>query len=236
MAAMVEIVMDGPGKNALGTKMMGLLRSELEAAGGAPVLLTGAGDAFCSGLNLKEVASLDDAGMAGFLDTLEATCAALFDYPGPTVAAVNGHAIAGGAVLALCCDVRLACERDRARIGLNEVAIGLRFPPGILRIVRHRLPARHLAEVLLGAGLHAPADAARLGLVDGVEADVLGAARARLSALAAHPPSAYAATKADLGRGVTLVGETERKRFVEEVLPVWTSQATKDRVRAALGH
>ena len=199
------------------------------------MLLTGAGDAFCSGLDLREVASLDDAGMVAFLERLEATCAALFDYPGPTVAAVNGHAIAGGAILALCCDVRLACDRERPRIGLNEVAIGLRFPPAILRIVRHRLPPEHLAEVLLGAGLHPPREAARVGLVDAVADDCLAEARARLEALAAHPPAAYAATKADLGRGVTAVDDVERRRFAEEVAPVWTSQATRDRVLAALG-
>ena len=231
---MVEIVMDGPGKNALGTEMMDFLRGRLEAAGGAPVLLTGAGDAFCSGLDLREVAGLDDAGMVAFLERLEATCAALFDYPGPTVAAVNGHAIAGGAILALCCDVRVACPRDRARIGLNEVAIGLRFPPGVLRIVRHRLPPERLGEVLLGAGLFPPAEAARVGLVDAVVDDCLADARARLGRLAGHPPAAYAATKADLGRGVTEVDDAERRRFAEEVVPVWTSTAIRDRILAAL--
>src|SRR4051812_20766858 len=101
---MVEITMSGPGKNALGTTMMIFLQEKLREAGGAPVLLTGAGDAFSAGLNLKEVASLDAAGMETFLRRLEALIEALYVYPGPVVALVNGHAIAGGCVLTLCCD------------------------------------------------------------------------------------------------------------------------------------
>ena len=163
-------------KNALGTEMLDHIDAELARAGGAPVLLTGGGDAFSAGLDLREVASLDAPGMKRFLDKLEGVCARLFDYPGPTVAAVNGHAIAGGCVLTICCDLRVCTSSPRARIGLNEVALGLRFPPGIAAIVRARVPPRSVAEVVLGAGLHAPEDARRLGLVDELADDVAGVA------------------------------------------------------------
>src|SRR5260370_27283898 len=117
---MREIVVRGPGKNALGTEMMGFLLAQLDAAAGKPILLTGEGDAFAAGLNLKEVARLDEAGMARFLEMLERVMCALYLYPGPTVALVNGHAIAGGCVLALCCDRRIACDEPRLKMGLNE--------------------------------------------------------------------------------------------------------------------
>ena len=68
---MFEIVMDGPGKNALGSQMMDFLLAKLGEAAGKPVLLTGKGDAFSAGLNLKEVASLDAPGMEVFLVKLE---------------------------------------------------------------------------------------------------------------------------------------------------------------------
>jgi len=93
----VEIKLDGPAKNALGTEMILYVTEALQAAGGKPVLLTGTADAFSAGLDLKEVASLDASGMATFLRRLEEMAAALYCYPGPTVALVNGHAIAGAA-------------------------------------------------------------------------------------------------------------------------------------------
>ena len=123
---MYELVIAGPGKNALGSGVMDSLLAGLEAADGQPVLLRGEGDAFSAGLNLKELAILDLAGMEVFLGKLGRIAAALFDYPAPTVAYVNGHAIAGGCILALCCDWRVGVTEPRMRMGLNEVALGLR--------------------------------------------------------------------------------------------------------------
>ncbi len=230
----LDIVIEAPGKNALGSDIMNSLRRRIADGAGRPLLLTGAGDAFSAGLNLKEVASLDADGMRDFLLTLEALIQDLFAYPGPTVAAVNGHAIAGGAVLALCCDHIVATTNPRVRIGLNEVALGLRFPPTVLQVVSHRLPRRHHAQVLLGAALHAPADALRLGLVDQLADDPVAVARQHLAALAAHPPDAYAATKADLHGAVGQVDADSNRRFADDVLPVWTSAAVKARIDAVL--
>lgn len=228
----VQVEITGPGKNALGTPVMEELQARLDAAAGRPLLLTGAGDAFSAGLNLKEVASLDEPGMDAFLRRLERLVATLWSYPGPSVALVNGHAIAGGCILALCCDQRLALAQPKLRIGLNEVALGLRFPPSILRLVRTRLSPAHLDEVLLGAGLHGPQDALRLGLVDElVEGDGLEQARARLSALAAHPPDAYAATKAQLRPA--LIDAASDAAF-RAILPTWTSPELKARIAAIL--
>ena len=92
----VRVVLDGPGKNALSTPLMTRALGEVRAAGSRPVLLTGAGDAFSAGLNLKELATLDGAGMERFLGLLGELVRALYLHPAPTVALVNGHAIAGG--------------------------------------------------------------------------------------------------------------------------------------------
>src|SRR5215468_9195252 len=100
----------GAGRNALGTAVMRDIIGQLERAGDRPVLLTGAGTTFSAGLDLKEVASLDAPGMERYLLLLDELIDAVFDYPGPTVACVNGHAIAGGCVLVLCCDVRIVVD------------------------------------------------------------------------------------------------------------------------------
>jgi enoyl-CoA hydratase/carnithine racemase len=231
---MKEIILDGPGKNALGIELMQSLRAELARAGGEPVLMTGAGDAFSAGLNLKEVAELDAQGMHTFLDLLEDLVHDLYLYPGPLVALVNGHAIAGGCVVALCADHRIAKASAHVRVGLNEVALGVRFPPRVLRLARARLPAEHRERVLLGAELYTVEHARELGLVDEVADDASSRAGERLANLARHPRDAYAATKLALRRNELQASPEERARWLEHDLPVWTSPETKERVRAVL--
>src|SRR5258707_15297863 len=156
----------GPGKNALSTPVMQDIMAQLRAAGGRPVLLKGDTGGFSAGLKLKEVAGLDRDGMLRFLELLEEMVDTVFNYAGPTVAAVNGHAIAGGCVLALCCDHRIATDDRSIRIGLNEVALGLEFPPRVMGVVRRRVPPRSIERVTLEAGLHDPRRALELGLID----------------------------------------------------------------------
>jgi len=232
---MIEIRIEGPGKNALGTELIQSVLADIEAANGAPLLFTGAGDAFSAGLNLREVERLDEAGMTEFLDRLVSFFQTIWLYPGPTAAAVNGHAIAGGCILAMCCDHAVATDNSRARIGLNEVAIGLRFPPALLRFVQATVSPPNLNEVVLGAGLHKPHDALRLGLVHAVSADPVADATEKLVAWAKHSPTAYAATKHDLRADVMTASESEKAAFQKEVVPFWTSPELKAQIRAILG-
>lgn len=224
--------MDGPGKNSLGSEMMDFLLARLGEANGKPVLLTGKGDAFSAGLNLKEVASLDRAGMEAFLTKLERLMSALFLYPGPTVALVNGHAIAGGGLLTLCCDHRIAAKNPKAKIGLNEVALGLRFPPQVMGIVVYR--TRAFEEVVLGAELFDPDNALRVGLVDEVREDARAAAEKRIALLASHPPAAYAAAKATLRNPAIAVERDSLEKFFADALPAWTSPELKAKIAAVL--
>ncbi len=229
----VRVVLEGPGKNALSTALMTKALGEVRAAGSRPLLLSGAGDAFSAGLNLKELAVLDLAGMRTFLGALGDLVKALFLHPGPTVALVNGHAIAGGAILALTCDYRIAKDDAAIRIGLNETAIGLEFPPSILRLVRARISPQFLDRVILEAGLHAPREAARIGLIDEASEDAPAAAEAKLAALALHPRPTYASAK-NILRGA-LLDETpaELQRF-EQLIPLWTSDELKMRIASVL--
>jgi enoyl-CoA hydratase/carnithine racemase len=231
---MVELVMSGPGKNALGMDLMEWMLQRLDGARGAPILLSGAGDVFSAGLTLQEVARLDRAGMERFLDTLERLVERLYLHDAPVVACVNGHAIAGGCVLTLCADHRVVVDRGDVRIGLNEVALGLRYPPKLFTVVRRRVAPRALERVVLEAALHPPRTALELGLVDELAADVASVARARLAALAAHPRETYAATKRALrGTALPLSAEEER-RFRDELVPAWVTPEVKERVQAVL--
>lgn len=229
-----ELSISAPGRNALSTELMQRLLAAVREASGRPLLLAGSDGSFSAGLNLKEVASLEPPAMSRFLLLLDELIDALYEYPGPSVACVDGHAIAGGCVLALCCDWRVAAEREDIRIGLNEVALGLEFPPKILALARDRVPRRHLEHVLLEGGLHAPRQAQALGLVDEIAAEPLSAASAALARLAAPPRTTYVATKDALRRGVLALSGAQRRDFEERIVPAWCAPETKARIRARL--
>jgi len=229
-----QLVLSAPGRNALSSDHMQRLIAALREADGRPLLLVGADETFSAGLNLKEVAGLDAPGMMRFLHLLDALMLALYEYPGPTVACVNGHAIAGGCVLALCCDWRVAADRADIRIGLNEVALGLEFPPMILNLVRDRVPRRHLERVVLEAGLHDPRTARDLGLIDEVASDPLPVAQAALARLAGVPATTFRATKRTLREGVLALDEVQRRYFEQQVVPAWCAPETKERITARL--
>jgi enoyl-CoA hydratase len=229
---MNEIVLSGPGKNCLSTAMMDFLIAKLREAEGGPVLLTGAGDAFCAGLDLKELASLDAAGMQAYLRKLETMVETLYRHPGPVVAAANGHAIAGGCVLLLCSDVKIGSNHPKVKIGLNELALGVRFPPVTLSIVKERVPVQHHNTVILGAGLFDPTESLRLGLVDEIADDPVAAGRKRLVAMASHPPATFAATKAALLRP-RLDAAVVEQEFLK-MLPAWSDGETHRRIVSVL--
>ncbi len=231
---MRDILVAGPAKNALGTDVLESLGEQLAAAGDEPLLVRGEGDAFSAGLNLKEIIAADEAHLRRFLDLLNQVVVGLFRHPAPTVAAVGGHAIAGGAILARACDHVVATRDENALIGLNETPIGLRFPPRLLAVLVHRLPRRCHTEVFLGGALVTPAEAVRLGLADELADHVEAVARQRLETFAAHPRATYAANKAMLQGTVGLPDPEAERRFVEDVLPSWTAPELKARLQALL--
>jgi len=228
----------GPGMNALGSVLMNDILGQIDAAGDQPLLFVGEGKAFSAGLDLKEVLSLDAAGMRAFLDLLVKLTLRVYHHPAPTVAAVHGHAIAGGAVLARACDVVVVPAEGRGRVGLNEVALGLHFPPALLRTLMARIPRRHHTAVFLGAGLHKGPEAVRLGLADVLSEGGPEGVRARseleLVALAAHPAHAFANAKKALQRGVPGVTEQDLADFERDSLPVWVGEPLKAMIRKIL--
>lgn len=228
------ITLDGPGKNAIGSDMMRFVLDQLAEADGRPVLITGAGDALSAGLNLKEVVDLTEATMREFLGLLERMIRTLLLYPGPTCALVNGHAIAGGAIITLCCDLSVAAPNPRVRIGLNEVALGLRFPPRLLKAICHRLPPEMHEPVLLGSGLHNPTRAAELGLLTAVAEDPAAWVEEHFVPLTKHDAAAYAFTKRLLRQDAMAISGAEEALYESEIIPAWISPELKANIRALL--
>lgn len=164
--------------NALDLELLSALPGALADAGDAPVVLTGAGRCFSAGVDLKRIVDGGVPYVEAFLPALSTAVLAVFDHPRPVVAAVNGHALAGGCVLAAACDVRLM---SGGTIGLTELAAGVPFPTVPLEVMRHATGAAVNRLVLTAQRLD-PVAAQRIGLVDEVVTDDLLATAVRTAA------------------------------------------------------
>jgi enoyl-CoA hydratase len=202
--------------------------AELQSGEPLPVVLTGTGGCFSAGLNILELYDFDRTTLAAFVDRFSETVLAWFSLPRPTIAAVNGHAIAGGCVIALACDLRIVADGD-AQIGLNEVQVGIPFPGVPFEITRHALPPERIREAMLTGALYTPEEARTRGLVDEVvEPDALRErAIAIARALAPDSLEAYAAIKAHLLAPTLERIATSRERIDREFLDVWFSDAAR---------
>ncbi len=203
--------------------------AELQSAPPLPIVLTGTGSCFSAGLNLLELYEFDRTTLAAFVDRLSETLLAWFSLPRPTVAAVNGHAIAGGCVIALACDLRIAVDSDDAQIGLNEVQVGIPFPGVPFEITRHALSPTRLREVTLTGALYTPEEARARGLVDEIVEPEALLARAIAVAHTIAPDSleAYATIKAHLlAPTLERIAET-RDRIDRDFVDVWFSEPAR---------
>jgi enoyl-CoA hydratase/carnithine racemase len=231
------LTLNRPPANAIDLHLLQELHDVCEAAKNddavRAVVVTGAGKFFCGGLDLKAVTGQAGTG-SGFGSQGDGVFA-LWTLPKPTVAMVNGHAIAGGGILALTCDVRIAA-RGNAKIGLNETAIGLPLPTGAMEITRLALTDQQARRVVLGAELHSPEVARDLGIIDEAvdppDLERVCLERARL--LGAYPRQAYAYNKRVLQQQAVAAvqGETDAQR--RDIFEVWTSTETMQAVMKQL--
>lgn len=165
------------------------------------VVLTGTGRIFSAGVDLRRLVAGDDAYVRALLPRIAAVVDALFTFPKPLVAAINGHAIAGGCVLACCADWRVMV-RSAGRIGVAELRVGLPFPVAALEAVRFACAPQHVQRLVLDGDTYDADAALPLGLVDEVcDADRLDyTAMNHARRFAERPAEAYALTKAQLRR------------------------------------
>jgi enoyl-CoA hydratase len=190
------------------------------------VVLTGHGKSFCAGVDLKIVPKFDQGDQRRMVNALNHAFYRVYACPLPVVGAINGHAIAGGLVLALCCDWRIASKAPFLA-GLTEVRVGVPYPVAAMEVARHELRpdvARRL--VLFGENMASNA-AMEAGVFDeAADADaLLQRALATAEQFAALPQSAFAPTKRQLRSGAieaieaAIAGE-------EPLLDNWLSRET----------
>lgn len=212
-----------------------LLRAITEAVRGLDesraVVLTGTGSAFSAGVDLQRMVAGGAAYARAFLPALSEAFLAVFDHPGPTVAAVNGHAIAGGCVLAAACDLRLM---SGGTIGLAELSVGVPFPTAALEIMRHAV-GPSAGRMVLTAEVLDPERARAIGLVDHVEpaGELLDTAVRHARRMARVPAEVYALSKRQLRRPAwQRISENEADD--EQVTDSWASDETRAAITAYL--
>ncbi|MGY1731731.1 enoyl-CoA hydratase/isomerase family protein [Geodermatophilus sp. SYSU D01045] len=215
---------------ALDVELLDALTGAVTATDRA-LVVTGTGSSFSAGVDLRRILDGGRPYTEQLLTALSRTFRAVFDHPRPTVAAVNGHAIAGGCVLALACDLRLM---SAGRMGLAELAVGVPFPTAALEIVRHALGPR-AGQVLLGAQATDRERALALGMVDELAepGDLLPRAVALAGELAARSPESYRLAKVALHRPANAAIEATAGDDAA-VLAGWTADDTRRRIEAAL--
>lgn len=227
------VTINRPPANALNHALLGELVALLprlrqpEVRG---VVLTGQGRFFSAGLDLFEIFGYAPQQAADFAGDFDEGVTGLFALPKPVVAAVNGHAIAGGAVLAATADFRLVTAGE-AKLGLSEIQVGVPFPTSALEVIRHSCAGPHLRELFYRGLSYLPTEAVARNLADEVcpAAELLPRALSLAAELAARPPHAFSTTKLAL-RAQTL--ERMRAARTSGLDPVWALWRTPETLAA----
>jgi enoyl-CoA hydratase len=202
---------------------------EFEASEARACVLTGTGSIFSAGVDLKRIVDGGVEYIEAFLPALDRAISRLLFSDRPLVTACNGHAIAGGCLVACCGDRRLGA-RGKGRVGVPELAVGVPFPPLAVELVRFSVGPKNLQRALLDAAVHSMEDALELGFIDElVEPEELEERAIETARrLAAIPPSSFAFTKQRAREA--LRGPALDPAACAEVRALWAS----DEVRTAL--
>lgn len=222
--------------NALDEEFLGEIADAVRSVEQDPprgLVLTAEGSIFCAGLDLPSLIDADEARIRLLAERLEEACLALFAFPRPVIAALNGHTIAGGALLSLACDQRWMVEGS-AKWGLTEASLGLGLPSFGIELARYALARKVAEKVIYSGGLYPNFKVRDMGILDGVvEPDAL--VPAAIEAIEAWTPSpnAFAEIKRRLHAPTLAAIEAagdEREAFVRG----WFDEEAQRRMRAAV--
>jgi len=197
--AVRELRMNRPPVNALNLELVVALRQAVETApqsGVRALVLSGAPGRFSAGLDVPLLLGLDRGAIARLWREFYALLKALARSPIPIVAAITGHAPAGGTVLPLFCDWRVGAHGD-FKLGLSEVQVGIILPPIILAALRRQVGARQAERLAVTGALISPQEALSVGLVDELAPveQVVGRALEWCQGLLALPAEGMAVTR-----------------------------------------
>ena len=233
---LAEVRLERGKVNALDEEVVDELAECFRLLAGDPdvrsIVLTGTGKFFSFGFDIPGFLGHSKEAFLAYLRKFAALYRDLFAHPKPVVAALNGHAVAGGCMLALACDARLVAA-GKAKIALNEIAFGSSLFAGSVEMLRYCVGDRNAEKIACSGAMHAPEEALALGLVDRVvpEADLLAAARVVARVQGAKEPAAFRSVKALL-RGPVLDEMARREEpSLREFVEIWYSERTRENLQ-----
>lgn len=192
------------------------------------VILTGQGKFFSFGFDVPELLTYSREAFSDFLAKFTNLYSNMFLYPKPIIAALNGHTIAGGCMLALACDRRIIIS-EKAKMSLNEIDLGVPIFVGITEILRFCVGSRNATEILYSGALYSAEEAYSLGLVDEVvnAEDLTDAATKAASDLGHKPWPAFAGIKSLLRRPILSEIAQRENESIKEFVDIWYSDSTR---------
>lgn len=234
------VKLDRPVTNALDLELVHELGLALQGVRHDPhvrgLVLASSNDKFFSiGFDIPRLFDLPRKEFQAFYRDFNRVCLDLYTLPRPTVAAITGHATAGGCILALCCDYRFIAE-GRKLMGLNEIRLGVPVPYLTDCILRHLVGVRLARDVMDSGEFYPPATSVQMGLVDQVLPleQVVPAAIEQARSLGAWSQEAFALIKRNRVEGIeaqVLAHLDEKERvFVER----WYSAEARARLKEAI--
>jgi enoyl-CoA hydratase len=235
--AVAILTMESGKANAMSAQMLDALSAMFRDSSDAKAaVITGNEKIFSAGLDLPSIIDLERGPLTAFMKKFEAVMLQAFELPIPLVAAISGHAIAGGAVLALQADVRIAVDRETLRIGFNEAQLGMGLPAMVVEPLREQVPGPSLTRMVLTGELFGPHEALRLGLLHEVapEGTLMQRALQRAQAFAALPSGGLRNIKSSLrkpiGDRIRAMAGAGNDRFAE----IWFAPDTQLALRATV--
>lgn len=233
------IRLEGGKANAMTVELLDTIEREIdgfERSTARAAVIVGYERFFSAGLALPKLIDLDRAAMRAFIDRFARSMTRVLACEKPIVAAINGHAIAGGCVLALMCDRRLIVDDAGVRVGLNEAQLGIGLPAIVIEPLRAQVPPASIIPIALEGRLFSPLDARDVGLVHELvpAGELLARAIAQAEALAANPSEAVGqikrALRAPVIEAVARTAGAETERWLDS----WFAAEAQARLRAAV--
>ena len=226
-----ELRLNRPPANALSPELVAAIMRTVDVApkqGARALVLSGSPGRFCGGLDVPLLLALDKPGMTAMFRDFYSMMGVMAACPVPMVAAITGHAPAGGTVLTLFADYRIVAEGDW-KLGLNEVPVGLTLPPAIFLVFRRLLGAHQAERLAVSGTLISPPEAQRIGLVDEVVSPDKVVCRAVewCQNMVALPERAMTATRSQARSDLVKLFEHNFANELEDVLDMWWDDDTQ---------